>query len=92
MNLHVVITLHQHYCIYWAFCAGVRFICVGCFVTAHALFWLFGYMCFLLLKLLAVSETLPPAGCFVRVNINEMAADSIIYIETNAFIINGIYY
>lgn len=53
-------------------------------------FDLLGFTYFPLLKLLAVSEILTSVGHFVEININEMAADSIIWLETNAFIINGI--
>lgn len=53
-------------------------------------FDLLGFTYFPLLKLLAVSEILTSVGRFEQININEMAADSIIWVETNAFIINGI--
>lgn len=51
---------------------------------------LLGFTYFPLFKLLAVSEILTSVGCFVEININKMAADSIVWVETNAFIINGI--
>jgi len=53
-------------------------------------FDLLGFTYFPLLKLLAVSEILTSSGRFVEINIDEMAADSIIWVETNAFIINGL--
>lgn len=62
------------------------------FVTAHVLFWPSWLHIFSPLKLLAVSEILTSVGHFVEININEMAADSIVWVETNAFIINGIEY
>lgn len=52
----------------------------------------FGFMFFPLLKLPVISETLTSVDCFVKININGMAADSIIWVETNAFIINGMDY
>lgn len=51
-----------------------------------------GFMYFSLLKLPVVSETLTSVDRFVKININGMAADSIIWVETNAFIINGMDY
>lgn len=53
-------------------------------------FDLLGFTYFLLLKLLALSEILTSVGRFVEININEMAADSIVWATTNAFIVNGI--
>lgn len=52
----------------------------------------FGFMFFPLLKLPVISETLTSVDRFVKININGMAADSIIWVETNAFIINGMDY
>lgn len=49
-------------------------------------------MYFPLLKLPVVSETLTSVDRFVKININGMAADSIIWVETNALIINGMDY
>lgn len=88
---HIVIGPYQPYCIYSAFCEGVKFIWVECFLLQLMFcFDLLGFTYFLLLKLLALSEILTSVGGFVEININEMAADSIVWATTNAFIVNGI--
>lgn len=92
INFNIVVALRQLYCIDSVFCQeGVNFIWVGCFLLQLMFcFDLLGFTDFPLLKLLAVSEILTSVGCFVEININEMAADSIVRVETNAFIKNGI--
>lgn len=92
INFNTVISLSQTYYIYSVFCEeGVKLIWGECFLLQLMFrFDLLGFMYFHLLKLLALSEFLTSVGCFVEININEMAADSIVWLETNAFILNGI--
>lgn len=89
-----MISLSQTYCVYSVFCdKGVKLVWGECFLLQLMFsFDLLGSTYFLLLKFLAVLEIFTSVGCFVEININEMAADSMVGLETNAFLINGISY